>query len=169
MQGDLLTKFRRKRIKVEILTFKEEMNAELMWIENLKESSFLTDKKQLKIEYRRNQPNPRIHAYGIIRVHGRMTNADLPEKKITLIQPKLPRWSITHSCADKKLPEGQAQVKQVLAKCLTCIKHQGGPNKTKPMAPWPKIKVNESTAFTDTGLDNFGPFFVKNGTVRSKA
>ena len=37
------------------------------------------------------------------------------------------------------------------------------------MAPWPKIKVNESTAFTDTGLDYFGPLFVKNGTVRSKA
>ena len=37
------------------------------------------------------------------------------------------------------------------------------------MAPWPKIKVNESPAFTHTGLDYFGPLYVKNGTVRSKA
>ena len=37
------------------------------------------------------------------------------------------------------------------------------------MAPWSKIKVNESPAFTRTGLDYFGPLYVKNGTVCSKA
>ena len=34
--------------------------------------------------------------------------------------------------------------------------------------PLAKIKVNESPAFTNTGLDYFGPLYVKNGTVRSK-
>ena len=37
------------------------------------------------------------------------------------------------------------------------------------MAPWSKIKVNESPAFTHTGLDYFGPLYVKNETVCSKA
>ena len=60
------------------LTFKELMDAEVMWIKNLPEKSFMTHKNQLKIEYQRSQLNPRIHADGIIRVHGRITNADLP-------------------------------------------------------------------------------------------
>ena len=37
---------------------------------------------------------------------------------------------------------------------------------------WPfgqKTKVYESPVFTNTGLDYFGPLYVKNGTVRSKA
>ena len=46
------------------------MDAKVMWIKNLKEKSFITDKKQLKIEYQRSQLNPRIHADGITRVHG---------------------------------------------------------------------------------------------------
>ena len=85
-------------------------------------------------------------------------------------QQKLPLWGLTLSCTDKYwLPQGPAQVKQVLAKYLTCIKYQGGPYKTKPLALWPNIKVNESPAFTNTGLDYFGPLYVKNETVRSKA
>ena len=50
MEGDLLIKFRRKQIKVQNLTFKELMNAEVMWIKNLQEKSFMTDNMQLKIE-----------------------------------------------------------------------------------------------------------------------
>ena len=57
------------------------MDAEVMWIKNLQEKSFMTDKNQLKIEYQQSQLNPRIHADGIIRVHVRMTNANLPERK----------------------------------------------------------------------------------------
>ena len=37
------------------------------------------------------------------------------------------------------------------------------------MALWPKIKVNESPAFTNTVLDYFGLLYVKYGTVRSKS
>ena len=99
------------------------MDAEVMWIKNLQEKSFMTDKNQLKIEYQQSQLNPRIHADGIIRVHVRMTNANLPERKEkkrkdnahltkeSLLydvtdqrypQAQLPRWSITNSCTDKK-------------------------------------------------------------------
>ena len=37
------------------------------------------------------------------------------------------------------------------------------------MVSWPKIKVNESPVFTNTGLNYFVPFYVKNRRVRSKA
>ena len=57
----------------------------------------------------------------------------------------------------------------MLAKCLPCIKHQGGPYNVKLMIPWTKIKVSESPVFTNTRLSYVGPLYVKNGTVRSKA
>ena len=80
---------------------------------------------------------------------------------------------ISHTLAQIRskycLPQGRVQVKQVLAKCFTCIKHQGDPYKVKPMASWPKIKVNESPAFPQTGFGYFGPLYVKNGTVLTKA
>ena len=57
------------------------MDVEVMWIKNLQEKFFMTDKKQLTIEYQRSQLNPRIHTDGIIQVHGHMTNADLPEER----------------------------------------------------------------------------------------
>ena len=43
------------------LPFKELMDAEIMWIKK-----FITDKKQLKIEYQQSQLNLRIHTDGII-------------------------------------------------------------------------------------------------------
>ena len=46
---------------------------------------------------------------------------------------------------------------------MTCIKHQGGLCKAKAMAPLLKNKVNKSKAFTYTGLDYFGPLYVKQG------
>ena len=57
----------------------------------------------------------------------------------------------------------------MLAKCLPCIKHQGGPYNVNLMIPWTKIKVRESPVFTNTRLSYVGPLYVKNGTVRSKA
>ena len=118
-----------------------------------------------------------------------MTNADLPEKKITpILLPNKIYFTtllikdvhkenfhagVSHTLVQIRskywLPQGQAQVKKVLVKGITCIKRQGGPYKAKPMASWPKIRVNESPAFTNTGLVYFGSLHVKNGTVRSKA
>ena len=122
-------------------------------------------------------------------MHGRITNVDLPEERIMPVPlPKKAYFTtllikdfhnqnlhagISRTLAQIRskywLPQGRAQVKEVLAECLTCITHQGGPYKVKPMAPWPKIKVKESPAFTHIGLDYFGPLYVKNGTIRSKA
>ena len=91
------------------------------------------------------------------------TNADLPEEKITpILLPKKAYFTtllikdvhnqnfhagISHTLEKIRskhwLPQGRAQVKQVFAKCLTCIKHQGGPYKVKPAASWPKINIKE--------------------------
>ena len=108
------------------------MDAEVMWIKNLEEKSFVTDKNQLKIEYQQSQLNPRIHADGIIRVHVRMTNANLLEEKITPILPKKAYFTtllikdihkhnfhagVSRTLAQIRskycLPQGRAQVKKV--------------------------------------------------------
>ena len=85
--------------------------------------------------------NPRIHADGITGVYGRMTNADLLEERTTLTLLPKKAYSTTllikdvhnqnfhtgtsHTLAQIRskywLPQGSTQVKQVLAKCLTCI------------------------------------------------
>ena len=175
------------------LTFREQMDADVMWIKNLKGKSFMTNKKQLKTEYQQSQLNPRIQADGIIRPHRCMINADLLEEKTTpILLPKRAYFTtllikyvhnqnflagISHTLALIRskywLPQERSQVKQVLGKCLsyflTCIKHLGSTYKSKSIAPWQNIKINESPAFTNTGLDFFGPLYVKNGAVHSKA
>ena len=66
------------------------------------------------------------------------------------------------------IPQGRSEIKKILRKCLICIRHQGGPYRLKPMAPWPKSKVCESPAFTNIGIDYFGPLYVKNGNSFKK-
>ena len=61
------------------------------------------------------------------------------------------------------------EVNKLLKKCLTGVRHQGGPCKMKPMAPLPKSKVTESLAFEHTGLDYFGPLHIKQNKERKKA
>ena len=51
---------------------------------------------------------------------------------------------------------------------MTCIRYQGGPYQTKVMSPWPRSKTTESSPFTNTGVDYFGPLYVKNGGNRKK-
>ena len=36
------------------------------------------------------------------------------------------------------------------------------------MSPWPRSKTTESSPFTNTGVDYFGPLYVKNGGNRKK-
>ena len=162
--------------------------SEIMWIKYLHSKHYLTPAGKLKDEYLKNQLNPTLHENGIVRVHGRLHNAQLSEDTITPIL--LPRGTIftsmviqdiherlfhtgvSHTLAMIRykywIPQGRSEVKKVLRNCLVCTKHQGGPYKTKPMSPWPKTKVCESPAFTNTGLDYFGPLYVKNGNSFTK-
>ena len=36
------------------------------------------------------------------------------------------------------------------------------------MSPWPRSKTTESSPFTNTGVDYFGPLYIKNGGNRKK-
>ena len=132
-------------------------------------------------ELQNSQLNPNIHEDGIIRLHGRLQNAEIPDDSINPIL--LPRKDTParliiedihrrllhsgpyHTLAQIRIkywiPKGRMEVNKLLKKCLIGVRHQGGPCKMKPMAPWPKSKVTESLAFEHTGFDYLGPLHIK--------
>ena len=64
------------------------------------------------------------------------------------------------------VPHGRTEVKRVLRKCTICHRHDGGPYKMPPMAPWPKSRVMKSSPFTFTGLNYLGSLYIKeNGRI----
>ena len=56
----------------------------------------------------------------------------------------------------------------ILKRYLICLRFQGRPYKVKPMVPWSTSKVIRSKAFTNTGLDYFGPLYIRQGKNRVK-
>ena len=59
------------------------------------------------------------------------------------------------------IPHGRSQVKKVLSQCRVCCWTEGNPFKMPKMPPWPKERVNEALLFQYTGLDYFGPMYIK--------
>ena len=59
------------------------------------------------------------------------------------------------------IPQGRRTVNRVLRKCSICRRHEGGPYKMPHMPPIPTERVSTSAPFTYTGVDYFGPLFIK--------
>lgn len=66
------------------------------------------------------------------------------------------------------IPQGRSEVKRVLRRCTICKRHEGGPYRMPIMPPLPRKRVNESSPFTYTGVDYFGPIYVKTDGVTKK-
>ena len=131
----------------------------------------------------KNQLNPKIESDVLIRCYGRLNDADFPEETINPIL--LPTWEkivelliedhhkktfhagVNHTLAQIRMkywiPKGRAEVKRVLRKCNVCQKYQGGPFKMPSMSPCQNNKVIRSLPFQHTGLDYFGPLYIKCG------
>ena len=63
--------------------------AEIMWNKYLQNKHYLTRDGQLSKEQKQNQLNPTIQKNGIIRLSGRMVNAELPEEaKLPILLPR---------------------------------------------------------------------------------
>ncbi|XP_074028330.1 uncharacterized protein [Leptinotarsa decemlineata] len=58
--------------------------------------------------------------------------------------------------------KGRKFVKDVVAKCLICMKHKKNPADT-PYAPLPLNRIKQSSPFQVTGVDLAGPLFLKGG------
>ncbi|XP_065197167.1 uncharacterized protein LOC135828673 [Sycon ciliatum] len=119
---------------------------------------------------------------GIIRSAGRLQFADVPESArspillsssshlTTLIisetHHSLMHAGGTHTLASLRnqywIPQGRRSIKSVLKKCVVCRRLQGGPYHQPQMPQLPSQRVTAADAFTFTGLDYFGPIYVRN-------
>ncbi len=119
--------------------------------------------------------------FGLLRSYGRFENAALTqaarEPKLLPRKDHLTKLIIEsvhktsmHSGVSQTLstlrqeywiPKGLSQVRSVLKKCHICRRVMGGPFKLPAMAPWPKEKMVQSPPFTYTGVDYFGPLYIK--------
>lgn len=121
---------------------------------------------------------------GLLRCKGRLECSDLePESQQPIILPKddkLTKLAIEECHRKTKhsgiratlgelrsrfwVPKGRQAVKKVLKECVTCMKAQGKPFKSPPVAALPDFRVRQSTPFSKVGIDFAGPLFVKSKT-----
>ena len=167
------------------LSAKEVQVARLRWEKyiQLKSYSDVIDKVQ---QGRKNntihQLNLQLDSNGLLRCHGRFRNADLTQgAKFPKLLPKDEYFTqlvindvhtkILHSGVSQTLatiqqmywiPHGRTAVKKVLSNCRICRRVEGHPFAMPPMPDLPRERVAKSLPFEYTGLDYFGPLYIKN-------
>ena len=123
----------------------------------------------------------KIDPRGILRCHGRLENAELIEDAIfpkllpknhlftkllvEHIHKKTFHSGVSQTLATIRneywIPQGRRTVQNIIRFCNICQRFQGGPYKTPPFPPLPMERVNPSPSFQYTGLDYFGPLYIK--------
>ena len=130
-----------------------------------------------------------LNSDGLLRCRGRLEHSSLSESarfpillprqdKLTeLIIEKLHKENC-HSDVSQTLskarytywiPYGCASVCSMIRSCRVCRRYEGGPYIMPQMAALPKSRVQESPPFYRTGLDYFGPLFIKSNEDIRKA
>lgn len=166
------------------LTAEEIQEAENLWIIHIQRKNFsdVIDglKKQKQTNLQR-QLGLYVDDKGILRCRGRLENASLSEgARSPVLLPRNEYFTqlivlrshkqSLHSGVSQTLsnvrykywiPQGRATIKSVLRTCNICRRHEGGPYKMPPLAPLPSARVRESQPFSRTGLDYFGPLYIK--------
>ena len=122
-----------------------------------------------------------VDSHGLLRCTGRLQNAELCENtRHPILLPKIHRYTdliiekihktALHTGVSQTLrlmrqkywiPQGRSAVRKVLLSCTTCRRHEGGPYRMPLMPPLPAKRVSESPPFTYTGVDYFGPIYIK--------
>lgn len=131
--------------------------------------------------------DPFVHE-GLLRVGGRLSRADdLPEEKkhpvilprnshvtnpiIPHLHERLAHAGCGHTLAQLRekywVPGASAAVRHLIAKCVT-FRRNRAPVAEQKMADWPKHIVTPAPLFTNTGVDYFGPYVVKEGQKELK-
>ena len=63
------------------------------------------------------------------------------------------------------IPKGRMAVRSVLQSCCRYIRISGGTYKSPTMAAWPRERMSKAAPFTYTGIDYFGPLYIKCGNA----
>lgn len=129
--------------------------------------------------------NPFLDNKGLLRVGGRLANADIPyEQKHPILLPShnktvslmlsYEHHRLGHAGAQNVLSSfrlkfwplnGLKETKQLISRCVTCYRFKAQPA-TQIMAQLPKDRVNISRAFNRVGIDYGGPYLLKASNLR---
>ena len=163
----------------------EEINqAETLWTRYVQELHFgdvIDAIQKNKCNNLKQQLGIYLDRKNILRCRGRLENAELTEgARLPVLLPKgdkctqllidrIHRNSLhvgasqTLSLIRQKywIPQGRSAVRAALLKCSVCRHYEGGPYKMPSMPPLPTKRVSQSSPFSHSGVDYFGPLFVK--------
>ena len=130
---------------------------------------------------------PFIDQNGLLRVGGRLINAKLTyEEKHPVLLPtrhyvtdliiKEAHFNYYHAGIQSTLfylrhkfwlLDGKNQVRKIVQNCLVCLRHRPNPIQYQ-MANLPAYRVNAASAFLCTGVDFFGPMYIKEKKFRNR-
>ena len=175
---NLKNKLKNKEILLKpFITGTELQNVQSKWI---KENQKSFDKNKL------NKLNKELKIFcdenGLLRCEGRLKNAPLPlEAKrpilinsehdlakliVNYIHTKHKHISIKQTLTELRqnywICRGRQFVRKIIRNCFICKKYEGPSYQYPVTPPLTKHRLNDEFAFHTTGVDNFGPLFVKN-------
>ena len=150
----------------------EIKEAKILWIKFIQKANFpgafktisgTVNKKDCK-----NQLGIQLHDDGLLRCHGRMVHAVIPDDVIyPILLPKKSHFTsllikeyhqklfhsgVSHTLAQLRneywIPQGRAEVKKAIHGCGICKRFQGGPFKLLSMSLWLRKKVAKCAPLT---------------------
>ena len=179
-----VNKLRKKTHQHGPLNVNEMEIAEILWtkyVQRQQYSEVVNSISKSKSNNLQRQLGIYIDSHGLLRCRGRLENAGHCENaKHPILLPKGHIYTdfiveIYHKVSLHTgvlqtlslirhrfwIPQGRSAVRKVLRSCTVCRRHESGPYKMPLMPPLPAERVSESPPFTYTGVDYFGPLFIK--------
>lgn len=173
------------------LTVQELQDAKMLWIRIAQQSEFicefhdLSNKKMVSNKSRLKTLQPFVDTDGFIRVGGRLQRSTLPymqrhplvipsKHKVTSLLYTYEHERLLHAGPQALLSHirqhywplrGMALARSTVHKCMVCFRFNPA-LETPVMAPLPPERVAVGRAFSRSGVDLCGPFFIKSGIRR---
>lgn len=181
----------RKNRSVGPIKANEMSRAELKWARSVQREVFAKEIQSIQRSGSVNSPtiqqlNPFIDSDGILRMNGRVGNADIAHQRTAIILPATHHYtrliiqhtheSVGHGGVQltlRKLRDdywiihARNQVKKLIHKCITCFRDRKPMMKQK-MADLPSFRTEQVRPFAFVGCDYAGFFQVKN-SIRKNA
>ena len=187
-----VVKFKKRQTVTGLLTSQELKKAKLLWDQFTQQKCYSDTIKLMrdgKSSNMTDQLNLMIDEQGLLRCQGRYQNTELtqgakcpkllPSKEpytrlvIEYIHCKVLHSGVAQTLAEVRqeywIPHGRSEVKRILKNCRICQRTECGPFKMPQMPPWPKERVTKSIPFEYTGLDYFGPLYIKHYSAEGEA
>ena len=180
----LADRLMKRDIRTGPITTSELQLGRLLWEQQIQHKHYFEVICSIKSGRKNNikhQLNLRLDTNGLLRCQGRLANAQLSQAaKYPKLLPKDAHFTqlvikdahcrVLHSGVSQTLatvrqeywiPHGRAIIKKILKNCRVCRRVEGAPFAMPRMPDLPRERVARSHPFEYTGIDYFGPLYVK--------